>query len=109
MSDLVQITRCKICQHGFDEGIPIIGESEQDRVGRKVQALNQHLTTHHPQVIHEVMFASQTFMTFLVLSMFELTDPRIEQSRVEMRSMVNKFLHGERKPEDAPLGNMAKN
>ena len=86
------ITSCKIpgCAKRFVSSaldIPIIGQPNE-RVVKFVTALMDHLQAKHPDVMTRVSGAIQEYMGFIVVSLFELNDPKLLEMREQIRASL---------------------
>lgn len=90
--NLEYLTKCRVpgCTKEFVSSpldIPIIGKPNE-RVVKFVTALMDHLGKKHPEVMMRVSNAIQEYMGFLVVSMFELNDPRLIEMRERIRAEI---------------------
>lgn len=92
MTSIDYVTKCSVptCGKQFISSaldIPILG-APNERVVKFVTALMDHLQTKHPQIMAQVSQSIQEFMGFLVISMYEVQDPKL----LEMREFIRAGL-----------------
>jgi len=90
--NLEYITRCKVpgCSKQFVSSaldIPIIGQPNE-RVVKFVTALMDHLQKKHPEIMTRVAGAIQEYMGLLVISMFQVEDPKLLEMREFIRASI---------------------
>lgn len=92
---LEYITRCRVpgCNKEFVSSpldIPIIGRPNE-RVVKFVGALVEHIQKKHPQAMPNISAAVQEFTGFLVISMFEVADPKLQEMTEHVRASLAKL------------------
>ena len=94
--NLEYITKCRVpgCNKEFVSNaldIPIIGQPNE-RVVRFVTALYDHLGKKHPEVMQRITGAIQEYMGFLVVGMFEVSDPKLLEMREHIRATLARIF-----------------
>lgn len=92
--NLEYITKCTApgCKKEFISSaldIPIIGQPNE-RVVKFVTALYDHMNSKHPEIMARIAQAIQEYMGFLVVGMFEVSDPKLLEMREHIRAQVAK-------------------
>jgi hypothetical protein len=93
-SNLEYITKCRVpgCTKEFVStpfDIPIIGQPNA-RVVKFIMALAEHLEKKHPQMIENIDGASKEYTGFLIVSLFEVNDPKLLEMRENIRATIAK-------------------
>lgn len=88
------LTKCRVpgCTKQFVSSpldIPIVGQPDE-KVMKFIAALMDHMQKKHPSVMAQIAQHVQEFMGFLVVSLFEMTDPKLLEMRERVRSDVAK-------------------
>ena len=92
--NLEYITKCRVpgCNKEFVStplDIPIIGQPNA-RVVKFVTALGEHIQKKHPQLMQNIAGAIQEYTGFLVVSLFEVNDPKLLEMRENIRATISK-------------------
>ena len=90
--NLEYITKCRVpgCNKTFVSNpfdIPIIGQPNA-RIVEFVRALMEHLQKKHPQMMQNIAGAIQEYTGFLVVSLFEVNDPKLLEMREHIRATI---------------------
>jgi hypothetical protein len=88
-------TRCRVpgCTKTFVSSaleVPIIGQPDA-KVVKFVTALMDHMQKKHPQEMNVVAQISQQFLGFIVISQFEIEDPKLLEMRESVRALMAKM------------------
>jgi|SRR5208283_6514 len=91
---LEYITKCRVpgCTKEFVStplDIPIIGQPNA-RVVKFIMALGEHVEKKHPQMMQNITGAIQEYTGFLVVSLFEVNDPKLLEMRENIRATIAK-------------------
>jgi hypothetical protein len=92
--NLEYITKCRVpgCNKEFVStpvDIPIIGQPNA-RTVKFVTALMEHVQKKHPQMMQNIAGAIQDYTGFLVVSLFEVNDPKLLEMREHIRAIIAK-------------------
>lgn len=106
MSELMHITKCRLCPKQFTAEplpVPIIGQPAPSNVRKYVEALSKHLASKHPQEWAALLNLTNQYAGLLTIRAFETQDPALQRAEDLVRFSLHQLTRRNPPPDEATV------
>jgi hypothetical protein len=106
MSELLHITKCRLCPKQFQAPplpVPIIGQPAPVHTFKYVEVLAKHMQSKHPKEWQALLNLTNQYAGLLTIRAFETADPALQKAEDLVRFSLHQITRRNPPPDDSEI------